>query len=493
MTFLGNTPEEWGAFYTPQATAELMVRLAAPKPGQRILEPAAGHGVFLDALLNYGIPAADITAWEIDPAVVAELKRNFPGVKIEQRDALLERSTLDFDLIIGNPPYLNKQSEYIRTHKSELKALYGRSIGSSETYAMFCALALDLLSESGKIAFLLSDTIRSLKSHERLRKRIIDEAPLTHLVSCPDNLFPNASVSTAILICDKGATGVNVSVLSAESEADYNNRFKSIPRKVYDRVDGSPFLLESPSGVIALFDQPGRLFDYVDGHIGMHTRDNAHALAALQGSRLAELFDSRRQKAGTYQVITAAESKQDRWRPYLKRGGDQDFFAEQVEFVDWTNSHKYVIPSGPLFGKEGLAVSGISKRLSVRLMPAGCYWDTNKVIGLVPKQKEDTYWLLGLLNSDLYSYLARKVISETASLQLSDLKKLPLPDIDPGTKADIARLAKACVAAKKKGKDGPRAELNATVSDALNLNSADRRAVRRWAQDSGAVSFDPAA
>jgi hypothetical protein len=68
-------------------------------------------------------------------------------------------------------------------------------------------------------------------------------------------------------------------------------------------------------------------------------------------------------------------------------------------------------------------------------MPRGCYWDSNKAIGFVIKNKSiSIHYMLGLLNSSLYNYLAKGIINNTNSIQISGIHALPLLTPDKETK-----------------------------------------------------------
>lgn len=94
-------------FQTPVPLAVALVKLLAPPPGARILEPSAGLGRLLDAL-----PLTDRSvgrvAIEHAPECAAELyRRNYIALQILQRDflAVSPEETGLFDCVIMNPPF----------------------------------------------------------------------------------------------------------------------------------------------------------------------------------------------------------------------------------------------------------------------------------------------------------------------------------------------------------------------------------------------------
>lgn len=482
-------PQDYGAFVTPEGTAEFMVSLLALERGHRVLDPCAGEGAFVDALVRAGVPQERISAWDLDERACAILRRRYPNVRVERRDALLAApGDARFDRVIANPPYLNKASAYVRAHRAELRRRFGRDVGSGETFAMFLSVALGLLAEAGRLAFIVSDTFRTLGTHERLRRRILGEHRLEVLASAPRGLFPDTSVRAVILGIGRGAPGGEVRVLAqAGSEEDYlRGIWTRIPAEVFLTIDGAPFALEAPPTIVRLFRQPLRLSDWASGHIGMHTRDNRRYLAALEGSALARRFERRRREPGEHPVISATEARTRRWQAYLKEGGEKDFFHPVVEYLDWRPAARaaYVIPKGSCFGRPGIAVSGVSRRLSARLMPAGCYWDTNKVMGFVPHREADTALLLGLFNSDLFSFIAKRLLNESSSIQIRDLWKLPVPRPPSPAASRIALAASECVRRKRRDPAAdiasPRRALNEAVYRALRISPAERGVIDRF-------------
>ena len=112
--FSGYTPDpgrlaDWAAFFTPLEVAREVVGIAAPQPGERVLELAAGLGVFVYALLEAGVPPAQIVANEVALEYVDIGRQLSPLVEWHNRSLF----TADFwwyrmgqfDLVVGNPPW----------------------------------------------------------------------------------------------------------------------------------------------------------------------------------------------------------------------------------------------------------------------------------------------------------------------------------------------------------------------------------------------------
>lgn len=103
-------------FQTPNTLATQLAKMLKLKPGERILEPSAGLGRLIEAVLPY--EPSEIVAIDVSMACVRELvQRKWAGVKILEQDFLLtERQQIGtFDAIIMNPPF---------THGSDIKHVF---------------------------------------------------------------------------------------------------------------------------------------------------------------------------------------------------------------------------------------------------------------------------------------------------------------------------------------------------------------------------------
>lgn len=105
----------FGQFYTSPEVADFMVSLVTKPKTAKVLDSGCGEGVFIDSLIKSGF--TDIKGYDIDEENCKIVKNKFKeGVKIECKDYILSDKEEKFDLIIGNPPYVqwNNIQEDIR-------------------------------------------------------------------------------------------------------------------------------------------------------------------------------------------------------------------------------------------------------------------------------------------------------------------------------------------------------------------------------------------
>ena len=447
--------KELGVVLTPPKTADYIVsRLGNISPNQKVLDPCVGPGIFVIALLKHGVEKSQIFCHDINPDYKATIEDL--GVRFKAIDNLLSlnsESYDEFDIIVGNPPYLNKASNYVRSNRAELKKLYGK-INAHETYSMFIVNSIWRLKEGGKLGFITSDSFLSLSTHTKLRKFILKNCLINEILLAPRDLFSNQNVSTspAILILTKCSSEQmrnqnNVYVVPRiKSEEDYKRPKKTlnIQQKNYHVLPFNIFFIDIEKEVIDFFEGAPRLEDFINGYIGMHTHDNKKYVAAIEGTNLASIFKKKNEKNKDsnlkYKIIKREELGSGNWKPYLKRGGSEQYYRPISEALDWSEGaiKIYDIPKNAPFEKEGIVISGVSSRLAARYMPEGCYWDSNKAMGCIIKSKsisiEST---LGILNSSLFNYFAKGIINNTNSIQLTGIHALPFFEPESNLKSEI--------------------------------------------------------
>jgi hypothetical protein len=436
-----------GLVLTPEKTAEYMVsNLGNINPKDTILDPCVGPGIFVKTLLESGVKSNQIWAYDINGLYIKDLGNL--GINFKQKDTLIDIKDEDhekFDFIIGNPPYLNKSSDYIQKNKNRLKRIYG-DINSHESYAMFLVNGIWRLKEGGILSFITSDSFLTLRSHTNLRRFILKNCQILEILLAPPDLFDDQGVNiyTSIITLKKCTGGGNLekrrkniikTIPRITSEAEYKNppSANKVMQKKYFSFPFNLFVVDLEEGIIDLFEEAPKLKDFLNGYIGMHTHNNRRFIAAIEGTKLAKIYKNRNKrilnKKRKYKIISEQEFKSGKWKPYLKRGGNDQYYRPILEALKWDEESIkiYDIPSKAPFEKEGIVISGVSSRLAARYMPPGCYWDSNKAIGFLLNDLDFSIeYFLGLLNSSLYNYLAKGIINNTNSIQISGINSLPV-------------------------------------------------------------------
>jgi phospholipid N-methyltransferase len=454
-----------GSFYTPFHTAEYMVnKLSGFNKDSRLLEPSGGDGVFVSSILkNRILNPNQIEVWDINP----KIKRNIKKLGVENiviKDSLIETNfgnnlfnNISFTHIIGNPPYLNKQSEYIKNNKKKLRKIYSK-IGANDTYAMFIYLACHLLDKNGKLCFIISDTFLTLGIHKKLRKFILQNFIIKEITLCPLNLFKSsgALVKTCIISLENIKPNKNNCISFNDCRENEIGNYKGKKYKVNQlKLLSYPdfiFDFNGKSKLIEKIQKSKKMIDFLGGGLGMHTTDNKKYLAVI------DYNGTRYGKNGVKNVISINRIDNRNWKFYHKKGGNKKYYFP-VEFAIKSDENSLKKYKGyknqiPFLNKQGFLISGISSCLSARLSKKGALWESNKAMCFFSKypQKYPNEFFIGLLNSNIYNEIA-KLFNHTNSLQIRDIKKLPFFDFSKKDVKEISKLTKEIISELKENID----------------------------------------
>ncbi len=163
---------------TPAPTVDLMVgKLFAGIPSGRaltILDPGCGEGEFIAGVIracrDTGRPVPHIIGVELDANRAATAKRRFakiPQVEIVRRD-FLDHFDGQFDLIIGNPPYVSILG-LDSAEREAYRSAYATATGRFDLYLLFFEQALRLLAADGRLVFITPEKYLYVESARPLR------------------------------------------------------------------------------------------------------------------------------------------------------------------------------------------------------------------------------------------------------------------------------------------------------------------------------------
>lgn len=206
-----------GAYYTPLPLAEMMVKLLANKvDGKNVLEPSCGDGVFLDALIKADCikKYSSIDAVEIDTAETKKVEKRmkeYKNVKVINEDFFdfykENKKNAQYDLILGNPPYIRYQylEEHQRILMSDILATQGMKANKLiNTWVGFIVSCVNMLSENGKIAFVIPAEIMQVAYAEDLRLFLSNNLSKITLITFEELVFPDIEQEIVVFIGEKG-------------------------------------------------------------------------------------------------------------------------------------------------------------------------------------------------------------------------------------------------------------------------------------------------
>lgn len=186
-----------------------------------ILEPSFGKGDFIKSLLdidkNYSIDG-----YEID----SEIFENVEGSNCILGDYLFTDDNKKYDLIIGNPPYIElSYSFYNNEEKKIFKSKYQKKgRGRINLVHAFFDKSFDQLNDNGIISFLLPSSFLTSPWYNDIRQKIYEDFTIKELVE--DVNFKGVSIQVCLLILKK-ETNKNKPLINKKNNFYEIGRFKT--------------------------------------------------------------------------------------------------------------------------------------------------------------------------------------------------------------------------------------------------------------------------
>ena len=223
-----------GAYYTPLRLANAMVSLFAPENIHTVLEPSCGDGVFLDSLYSVGLleQLEAIQAIEIECDEAEKVANRFSeqqNVKVICEDFFdyyqENYRNNQFDLILGNPPYIRYQylSEEQRKILSSILTTHGMKANKLiNAWVAFVVACVQMLSDTGKIAFVLPAEILQVAYAEDLRLYLSNHLQKITLITFEELVFPNIEQEVVVFIGEKGGEEKGIRIIEMNNLDDFD-------------------------------------------------------------------------------------------------------------------------------------------------------------------------------------------------------------------------------------------------------------------------------
>ena len=242
------------AFYTPSAVTEALTDVLKEHQiiPEKVLEPSAGIGAFVDSVLDNN-PKADIMAFEKDLLTGKILHHLHPEqkVRIEGFEKIEKPFNDYFDLAISNIPFGD-----VAVFDPSYTAMKGmRALVTRRIHNYFFVKALDTVRDGGLVAFITSQGVLNAKNNSAARFMMLYHADLVSAIRLPNNLFTenaNTEVGSDLIILQKntqkeslrGDDNLLDTVYNDENRIPTNNYFLEHPERIIHttaKLDTDPF------------------------------------------------------------------------------------------------------------------------------------------------------------------------------------------------------------------------------------------------------------
>jgi type I restriction enzyme M protein len=218
---MGNAGRNGGEYYTPRPLIRAMIKVVAPKIGERIYDGACGSAGFLCEAFDYLSSDKDLTTADLKTLqtrtfygkekkslayVIAIMNMILHGIEAPNvihantlADNISDIQDKDrYDVILANPPFGGKERKEVQQNFP---------VKTGETAFLFLQHFIKSLKAGGRSAIVIKNTFLSNTDNAStsLRKLLLESCNLHTVLDCPGGTFQGAGVKTVVLFFEKGA------------------------------------------------------------------------------------------------------------------------------------------------------------------------------------------------------------------------------------------------------------------------------------------------
>lgn len=276
---------EKGEFFTPRGVIQVAVKIANPKPGDTICDPACGSGGFLIHAMKHvwdameseprwrGAPDMDNekrrmaarSLFGIDKETdLVKIAKAYMAISGDGRSNIVHENSLhraddfapsakqhfvdgdsfrQFDFVLTNPPYgtktkvLKSDSRYFqfghswRLNKNDGKWEQSAKVVDRDPYVLFVERSLEMLKDGGVLGIVLPETVFHAPTLGYLRQFILAGNNLMAVVDLPHNTFrPHCNAKTCLFVVQKGVRQGDHVIMATPDEMGHDHNGNEIYR-----------------------------------------------------------------------------------------------------------------------------------------------------------------------------------------------------------------------------------------------------------------------
>jgi type I restriction enzyme M protein len=217
---MGNAGRNGGEYYTPRPLIKSIIKVIDPKVGETVYDGAVGSAGFLVEAFEYMSQSKSLTTSELKTLqtksfygaekktlayIIGIMNMILHGIESPN---IIHQNTLEtniqeiqnkdrVDIILANPPFGGKEKSNIQENFP---------IKTSETAYLFLQHFIKKLKIGGRSGVIIKNTFLSNIDNASiaLRKQLLEECSLTHILDMPAATFLGAKVKTVVLFFKKG-------------------------------------------------------------------------------------------------------------------------------------------------------------------------------------------------------------------------------------------------------------------------------------------------
>ena len=304
-----------------------------------------------------------------------------------------------FDVVIGNPPYVDIKALDTDLVKGLFK-YYKTTENRINLYSIFIEKAYELVKAKGFVSFINPNSILVNLSYKKIRELLINE--ITKIIKLPDDVFVDAKVETIIFEFRKhnSIETVDIIVYSKSEKINFvdNSRINIIDKSVWKKdknLNYNIFLSLSDINLLDKIkqistDELGNIADFSLG-ITPYDKYQGHSQETIK----SRAFHSNEKIDTSYKPLIAGEN--------ILRFNVTNQIREYIKYGDWLGAmreEKYFTEPRIIVRQ---IVSGKPPRIYAGFTDESLYF-TQIGFSVIPKNKESVKFILSLMNSKLITY-----------------------------------------------------------------------------------------
>ena len=361
-----------GAYYTPIKLANAMVKFLDFEEVQSVLEPSCGDGVFLNSLSQTGIIERinNIDAVEIEndeAEKVINAYQNNENVHVYNEDFFEFYSRVKegerYDLILGNPPYIRYQYLTEEQRKIQSKILESHGMKANKlinAWVAFLVACVHLLSDNGKIAFVIPAEILQVAYAEDLRLFLSTQLTKITLITFEQLVFPDIEQEILVFLGEKNTEEKGIRIIETNNISECENlRLDQIDfQKMNHAKEKWTKYFISPKEIelIQQIRNDKRFVEFSDIgiiNVGITTGDNKYFSINDQVCKEYNLEEITLPLIGRSSHAHGIRFTRKDWEYNCKAGKNARLilFPESIEYNDYPQNYKDYIQLGE---KEGI-------------------------------------------------------------------------------------------------------------------------------------------
>lgn len=248
--FAAGAGKKAGEFYTPPEVSTLLAKLIAPKPGDRICDPACGSGsLLIKVAKEVGGDNFSLFGQESNGSTWALCRMNMflhemDAARVEWCDTLTNPKLIEddklmkFDVVVANPPFsLDKWGQEEAATDKFNRFWRGIPPKSKGDYAFITHMVESAVESDGRVGVIVPLGVLFRGGQEgAIRQKLVEDNLLECVVGLPPNLFFGTGIPAAILILHKGKSHKNVLFINAALEYGENKSQNYLRPEDIDKI-----------------------------------------------------------------------------------------------------------------------------------------------------------------------------------------------------------------------------------------------------------------